>query len=60
MKRWTRVLQLFPYGHRWVRVQNEGWAFARCTRCGKERELLQERFLKSFGDKPPPLHVPGV
>jgi hypothetical protein len=43
-----------------VRVVNEGWAFARCVHCGKERELAEEGFLRSFGDKPPPLHIPGM
>jgi hypothetical protein len=50
----------FHLRHRWVRVVNEGWAFARCVHCGKERELAEEGFLRSFGDKPPPLHIPGM
>jgi hypothetical protein len=53
-------LQLLPYGHHWVLVNNEGWKFARCSRCGKERELLQEQFIESFGKSPPPLHIPGI
>ena len=58
--RWRRFLQLLPYGHHWVRVKNEGWEFARCTRCGKERELYAEQFITNFGEHPPPLHIPGV
>ena len=46
--------------HRWVRVSNEGWVFARCTRCRKERELSSEAFLRNIGDRPPPLHIPGM
>jgi hypothetical protein len=53
-------MQRRPHLHRWVRVSNEGWVFARCTRCRKERELYSESFLRSFGDRPPPLHIPGM
>lgn len=60
MTRWTRFFRLLPYGHHWVKVVNDGWVFARCPRCGKERELLQEQFLQSFGKSPPPLHIPGL
>jgi hypothetical protein len=29
-------------------------------RCGKERELYVEQFVRNFGQNPPPLHIPGV
>ena len=42
-----------------MRVSNDGWVFARCAVCRKERELDAERFLKTFGERPPFLHTPG-
>ena len=51
-----RHLRTRRLAHRWVRVVRENWTFARCVRCGKERELTEELFLTSFGQKPPPLH----
>jgi hypothetical protein len=50
-----RCLIVPPFHHRWVRVVNNGWAYARCKRCGREREL-DDDFLKSIGDSPPPLY----
>jgi hypothetical protein len=60
VSRWRRLAQRSPFGHHWVRVVNDGWEFARCSRCGKERELYAEQFVRNFGQNPPPLHIPGV
>ena len=45
-------------GHRWVRTVNFDWNFARCTRCGRERELDDLAFMKTLGEKPPYLMPP--
>jgi hypothetical protein len=49
-------LQHGRVGHRWVLVRRDRWSYALCTLCGRERELLEERFLDSVGDKPPPFY----
>jgi hypothetical protein len=57
MARRLRCILAPPFHHRWVRVVNDGWAYARCVRCSKEREL-DDAFIKSLGENPPPLYPP--